>query len=51
MGLLTLLLDSETLALIEVESLQELVVKYQTIITDELLENACEQLGNEEYSG
>ena len=46
-----LMLDSETLELIEVESLQELVVKYQTIITDELLESVREQLGNEEYSG
>ena len=46
-----LMLDSKTLELIEVESLQQLVVKYQTIITDELLESVREQLGNEEYSG
>src|SRR5699024_2171023 len=45
-----LMMDSQTLGLLEVESLRDIVVKYQSMISDDLLKNAKEVFEEEEIS-
>lgn len=46
-----LMMDSSSLELLQVESLRELVVKYQPIIEEDLLANVQNVFGKEEFSG
>jgi len=46
-----LMMDPQTLNLIEVEALRSLVIEYQTLIDDNLLSRAQRAIGSEEFAG